>query len=133
MAAETAAGAERMSKGDGGMTRTTLEVLTDHLNRRQAGDVEGDLAANYSEDVVYLCMYGRHVGHEGVRTMANLLATQLPDAEFQYPTIEAHEDFAFCEWTGLGEKTRVDDGADSYLIRDGRIVAQTVHYTIRRR
>lgn len=122
-----------MSKGDGGMTRTTLEVLTDHLNRRQAGDVEGDLAANYSEDVVYLCMYGRHVGHEGVRTMANLLATQLPDAEFQYPTIEAHEDFAFCEWTGLGEKTRVDDGADSYLIRDGRIVAQTVHYTIRRR
>ena len=114
-------------------TRKTLEVLTAHLNRRQAGDVEGDLAANYSEDVVYLCMYGQHFGHDGVRVMANLLATQLPDAEFQYPTIEAHEDFAFCEWTGLGEKTRVDDGADSYLVRDGKIVAQTVHYTVLRR
>jgi hypothetical protein len=34
------------------MARTTLEVLTDHLNRRQAGDVEGDLAANYGDDVV---------------------------------------------------------------------------------
>jgi hypothetical protein len=32
------------------------------------------------------------------------------------------------EWTGLGDKTRVDDGADSYLVRDGKIVAQTVHY-----
>ena len=114
-------------------TRKTLEVLTDHLNRRLAGDVEGDLEANYSQDVVYLCMYGKHFGHDGVRVMANLVATQLPDAEFQYPTIEAHEDFAFCEWTGLGEKTRVDDGADSYLVRDGKIVAQTVHYTVLRR
>lgn len=117
----------------GGMTRSTLEVLTDHLNRRQAGDVEGDLATNYADDVVYLCMYGQHFGHDGVRTMAELLATQLPDAEFQYPTIEVHEDLAFCEWTGLGEKTRVDDGADSYLVRDGKIVAQTVHYTAKRR
>jgi hypothetical protein len=113
--------------------RTTMEVLSDHLARRQAGDVEGDLGANYSQDVVYLCMYGKHHGHDGVRIMANLLATQLPDAEFQYPTIEVHEDFAFCEWTGLGEKTRVDDGADSYLVRDGLIVAQTVHYTVQRR
>ena len=74
------------------MTRSTLEVLTDHLNRRQAGDVEGDLATNYADDVVYLCMYGQHFGHDGVRTMAELLATQLPDAEFQYPTIEVHEE-----------------------------------------
>lgn len=27
----------------------------------------------------------------------------------------------------------LDDGADSYLVRDGKIVAQTVHYTVKRR
>jgi hypothetical protein len=38
------------------MARTTMEVLTDHLNRRQAGDVEGDLAANYSAAMAALSM-----------------------------------------------------------------------------
>jgi hypothetical protein len=28
--------------------------------------------------------------------------------------------------------TCVDDGADSFLIQNGRIVAQTIHYTVRR-
>ena len=113
--------------------RTTLEVIEDHLRRRQQGDIDGDLEANYSRDVVYLCMYGKHEGYDGVREMAQLLATQLPDAEFQYPTLEVEGELAFCEWTALAEKTRVDDGADSYLVKDGRIIAQTVHYTVERR
>ncbi len=38
----------------------------------------------------------------------------------------------FLEWGGRGEHTRIKDGADSYVIRDGKIVAQTIHYTVER-
>lgn len=29
-----------------------------------------------------------------------------------------------------GARPGVDDGADSFVVRDGRIVAQTIHYTV---
>jgi len=38
---------------------------------------------------------------------------------------------AFPEWTARCDGTCVDDGADSFLIRDARIVAQTIHYMVR--
>ena len=37
---------------------------------------------------------------------------------------------AFLEWAYEDSTTRVRDGADSYLIEDGKIVAQTIHYTV---
>jgi hypothetical protein len=35
----------------------------------------------------------------------------------------------FLEWAVRGERG-VAKGADSYLIRKGKIVAQTIHYTV---
>jgi hypothetical protein len=37
---------------------------------------------------------------------------------------------AFLEWTATCATARVRDGADSFWIRGGRIVAQTIHYTV---
>lgn len=37
----------------------------------------------------------------------------------------------FLEWTGHSAVAQIDDGTDSYLIRGGRIVVQTIHYTVR--
>jgi hypothetical protein len=43
----------------------------------------------------------------------------------------AEGEMGFLEWTGeAGNGARVEDGADSYLIRDGRIRAMTIHYTV---
>ena len=42
-------------------------------------------------------------------------------------------DVAFLEWTVEAEGARVRDGADSFVVRDGRIVAQTSHYTVEAR
>jgi hypothetical protein len=38
--------------------------------------------------------------------------------------------FAFLEWTSEAEQTRVRDGADSFVIEGGWIIAQTIHYTV---
>jgi hypothetical protein len=37
---------------------------------------------------------------------------------------------AFLEWAYEDANVRVRDGADSYLIEEGKIVAQTIHYTV---
>ncbi len=42
----------------------------------------------------------------------------------------AEERVALLEWTYEDAHVRVRDGVDSYLVEDGKIVAQTIHYTV---
>jgi hypothetical protein len=112
------------------MPRTTAEIFDDHLARATRGDVEGDIAANYSPDCVLLTTYGRFDGHAGIRAAASLLARQVPEAQYQYTQRSVHAEIAFLEWTAVGRGTRVRDGADSFLIHNDRIHVMTIHYTV---
>ena len=113
--------------------RTTLEVLTDHLEKRCAACFEDDLHRNYAEDVAMLVAQGVYRGHDGARSLHRRLHDDLPNPTFRYTTRVVNGEVALLEWTAEADGARVDDGADSFLIRDGRIVAQTIHYTVRRR
>lgn len=111
--------------------RSTREVLDDHLRLAETWDVETDLARNFAEDVVLLTGYGIFRGIEGLREKARLLAEQLPDGRWTYVNVMAEGELGFLEWTAEASNgARVEDGADSYLIRDGRIQAMTIHYTV---
>jgi hypothetical protein len=112
------------------LARSTREVFEDHLRESVEGAVENDLARNYAEDVVILTGRGVYRGHDGIRRLAQLLQEQLPGCTFHYITKEVEGEVAFLEWTADSPRARVEDGADSYLIRDGRIVTQTIHYTV---
>ncbi len=119
--------------------RSAQEVLDEHLNLAQNwGDeedivriVEEDLRRNVSEDVVILMNRGVFRGHEGVRHLAEMLGEELPEHrsfEYTYKVVEGR--MGFLEWAYEDATVRVRDGADSYLIEDGKIVAQTIHYTV---
>lgn len=110
--------------------RTTEEVFHDHLRKRQAGDVEGDIRENYDESVVLLTGTGIYRGHEGVRESAKELEYYLPDANFEYRTTRVAAEYAFLEWHGRSHAGEVRDGTDAFVIRNGRIVAQMIHYTV---
>lgn len=118
--------------------RTTRMVLDDHLtiaNEWVSGSfeeiLEEDLRRNVSEDVVVLINRGVFRGHEGVRQLARMLAEELPEHRaFQYTHVAAEGRIAFLEWTYEDGSARVRDGADSYVVEDGKIVAQTIHYTV---
>jgi hypothetical protein len=112
------------------MARTTADVFNDHLDRADRGDVQGDIEANFAPDCVLLTTYGRFDGHEGVRAAAELLDRQVPEAKYEYTQRSTHADIAFLEWRAVGRESRVDDGADTFLIRDGRIHVMTIHYTV---
>lgn len=111
--------------------RSAREVLDDHLQLADAWDFETDLARNFAQDIVLLTGYGIFRGLEGVREKVRLLGKHLPEGRWTYRTIMAEGEMGFLEWTAIAENgARVEDGADSYLIRNDRIHAMTIHYTV---
>jgi len=120
-------------------SRTTQEVLNDHLNLAEnwGGEVgferglEEDIRRNHSKGIVVLISRGTFHGHEGYRQLAGMLGEELPEHrsfEYTYTAVEGR--MAFLEWAYEDDNVRVRDGADSYLIEGGKIVAQTIHYTV---
>ena len=110
--------------------RGTRDVLDDHLRRRQAGDLEGDLRENYHPDVVLLSAEGVHHGTDGVRALAGVLRRYLPDGDYRYRQVLTRGEVGMLVWSGrcADTDTEVHDGVDSYVVQEGRIVAQTIHY-----
>ena len=106
------------------------EVFEDHLCLRSQGDLETDLERNYADDVVLLCELGALKGRAAIRKSARRLGLQLPDAEFQFPTKLVEREPAFLLWKARSERFEVEDGADSFVIRGGRIAAQTIFYRL---
>jgi SnoaL-like domain len=114
------------------MSTRTADVFEDYLSLVQAGDVETDIARNVAPDIVLLTSYGVFRGLDGVRKAAALLDRQVGRTEYIYRARLWHGELAFLEWSAEGERFRIEDGADSYWIPDGRIQAMTIHYTAER-
>ena len=112
-----------------GSGRSAQEVFEDHLRQRKSGTVADDLARNFAEDVVVLSGDGIFHGHHGVRDTAAILHESLQGGSFTYHTTLVEGEMAFLQWSACSEKATVDDGADSFVIRDGRIVGQTILFT----
>jgi len=121
--------------------RSAREVLDDHLNI--ANDwtdtpfdqvLDEDLRRNVSEDIVLLINRGTFKGHDGVRQLAQMLSEELPEHNsFDYTYIAAEGKVGLLEWTYQDSTVEVRDGVDSYVIEEGKIVAQTIHYTLEQR
>jgi SnoaL-like domain len=111
--------------------RSTRDVLASHLQLRRAGRLEEDLRTNYADDVVVLTSSGVWRGHDGLRDQARALSATAPAQSFEYGEVVVAGEIGYLEWRAHADDTVVHDGADSYLVRGGRIVAQTIHYAVR--
>lgn len=110
--------------------RTARDVIEDHLYLGQEGTAEEDLQRNFSTEVIVLTRDGVHHGHEGLLRLAERLRREVPNMRITYKSKVIHGEFGFLEWTAEGDGARIEDGADSYVVRNGLIVAQTIHYTV---
>jgi len=110
--------------------RDALAVFDDHLRLADEGDLDADLERNVAADVVVLTGRGIFHGHDGVRELARQLMEEIPSGEWVYGPRRVAGRMAFLEWTVESGPFRIPDGADSYLIEDGKIQAQTIHYTL---
>lgn len=111
-------------------SRDTTSVVQSHLGLRRAGDIEGDIAINYSPDVVLLTGTGMYRGHDGVRHTAKELDEYLGEGTYEYRNVLIEGRMGFLEWWAGGLSGQVRDGADSFLVEEGLIVFQTIHYTV---
>lgn len=116
---------------DESTTRSPREVFEDHLRLAQQRDFEQDIARNFAPDCVALTGRGVFHGHEGLRRLARMLAEELPTGRWTYRVQLVEGNIAYLEWSADSGDAVVDDGADSFFIADGRVVAQTIHYTVR--
>ena len=112
--------------------RSPREVFEDHLDLAQNGDLEKDLERNYSPDSVLLTNYGVFHGREGMKEAAELLKKQLPGGNYNYELKLCHEEMFFLHWTGKSDVSVIPDGADSYLIKNGKIMVQTIYYSVQK-
>jgi hypothetical protein len=110
--------------------RSPEEVFDDHLRLAAEHRFDEDIARNVAPHCVILERRGIFHGPDGALELARLLEEELPDAPDVYTNRLIAGRIAFLEWTAEAAATRVSDGADSFLIEDGWIVAQTIHYTV---
>jgi hypothetical protein len=110
--------------------RTTQEVLDDHLRLAAENKLEEDLERNVAEDCYVLTGRGIYRGHAGVRELAHALMREVPSGEWRYVLRLVEGRMAYLEWRVGAGPARVPDGADSFLIENGKIQAQTIHYTV---
>lgn len=112
-----------------GPSRSTREVLESHLALRREQDLEADLRANYSPAVVVLSAEGINRGHDALRMTARILRGYVPEAGYDYHELLVDGEYGLLTWSARAEDLRIHDGADSFVVRDGRIVMQTIHYS----
>jgi hypothetical protein len=110
--------------------RSTRDILDDHLRRRAAGDLDGDLLANYAPDVIVLHPDGEAFGHEGVRWLADRFSRYQVDGEFRCHRVLTAGEIGVLEWSGRGGRTDTlwIEAMESFVMREGLIAAQTLTY-----
>jgi len=111
--------------------RTPEEVFAHHGQVLGAGDIEG-IVSDYSDDAIFISPDGVLKGKEGIRQAFVKLVGDVPDAEWQLQTVFV-DDILFLEWAAESAHTRVEDGIDTFVFRDGLIRVQTVRYTLQRK
>ncbi len=62
--------------------------------------------------------------------MTRLLRSQVPDCAVAYRLRLIEDGIGLLEWSADSAAGSVRDGVDSYVISDGLIRAQTIHYTL---
>lgn len=113
--------------------RSAEAVFEDHLKLAIERDMEAELSRNNAEEIVLLTNFGVFHGHQGVREAAELLEKELPNGTFNYKVKLCHDNICYLHWTGDSEEASIEDGADSYLIENGRIKIQTIYYTVKKK
>jgi uncharacterized protein (TIGR02246 family) len=101
-------------------TEATKAVLDHHMEALDAGDLDG-VMDDYTEDSVFISNLGGVVkGLEGIRAVFSMSVGAM--AGFEAGVEHVDGDIAFVTWKAEG----INLGTDTFVVRDGKIAAQTV-------
>ena len=111
------------------MTRTPEEVFAHHVQSLGAGDLD-EIVADYADDAIFITPARTRRGKDGIRAAFTQMLADVPDAAWNLKTQIYEDDVLLLEWAADADATRVEDGLDTFIFRDGLIRVQTVRYTL---
>ncbi|HYT79393.1 MAG TPA: nuclear transport factor 2 family protein [Actinomycetota bacterium] len=110
--------------------RSPQEVFQHHAQVLGAEDLDG-IVSDYTEDAIFISPEGGVLrGKDGVRQGFTKLLSDVPQATWDLPTQIYEDDILLLEWAADSERTKVEDGIDTFVFKDGLIRVQTVRYTL---
>ena len=111
------------------MARTPDEVFSHHATALGADDLD-EIVADYADNAIFISPTGVLRGKDGVREAFTRLLADVPNADWDLKTLIYADDVLFLEWAADAARTRVEDGIDTFVFRDGLIRVQTLRYTL---
>lgn len=127
VAAFVMAGSQQVQAHEKNMSEMTKKVLDDHLTDFGSGNVDA-IVANYAEDAVIMAPGKTMRGHAEIRPMFEGLVKEFgqPGVTFEMLNSDVNGEIALIVWKAETGKALYELGTDTFIIRNGKIVRQTV-------
>jgi hypothetical protein len=106
-------------------TRSTREVIEDHIQLQITGQLEEDLYRNYHADAVLLTELGHICGYDAWRDRVGALYRPAEGAYYEIESLQVQDHYAFLVWKAGSAGYVIDGAADSFVVVDGKIRMQT--------
>jgi hypothetical protein len=126
----TAAQARHPARGcaNGLKHRTPEQTVLDHITSIRAGDLDAAMC-DFAADAAVILPGQVVTLPSDVRAALAGIGALLGDGLPEIRTLTAHEDTVLLTFSAHGTPCQIPDGSDTYVVRKGKIVIQTVHDT----
>jgi len=111
------------------LSAKTEETLIHHLESFGVGDVDAILA-DFTEDSTIIMPTDTIRGLGNIRPLFEKFVSEIipPGSSFQMSKQIIEEEIAYIVWSAESEKYRIPFASDTFLIRDGKIITQTIAF-----
>ena len=105
---------------------STKDVLDNHLKCFGAGDLTGILS-DYAPGAVLFTSNGPLIGADAIKPLFQAMIAEFgkPGATFSMKQQSIEGDYAYILWTAETADNVYELGTDTFVVRDGKIVAQS--------
>ena len=105
---------------------STKEVIDHHLKAFGERDLKGVLS-DYAPSVVFFTPHGTLYGPDAIRPLFVAMIAEFakPGAAFNMKQQFFQGDYAYINWTAETADNVYELGTDTFVVRDGKIVAQS--------
>ena len=112
----------------------TEAIVKQHMVALGKGDMEA-VMADYSEGAILCSAQGLSRGHAEIRATIEPFVKKVlpPGSDFKLQKMLVDGEVAYIVWTAESAGFRLPLGTDTFVVRDGKIVAQTFTAQIERK